>query len=77
MQDACITNKYKTDTITKQFIHVIYKTEQILNNLSLTLQIFFFNNFRLIHEKGIIKAIKALKGDSSPKLDGITVKMLN
>jgi len=35
-----------------------------------------FNKFSVINDEEIIKAIKALKDDSSPGLEGISVKML-
>ena len=35
-----------------------------------------FNKFSVINDEEIIKAIKALKDDSSPGLDGISVKIL-
>ena len=48
----------------------------ITNQSTFNNTIVFFDKFSFINDNEIIKAINALKDDSSPGLDGITVKML-
>jgi len=65
---------YDQIKLTRQNIHNIVCTYTEQLNLNTTDML--FNKFSVINDEEIIKAIKALKDDSSPGLDGISVKML-